>query len=263
MNRINNGGENLNKKIIAFSLILVSIISITFSSSALNESISWFTDPKADGQRPQKFANKGTIDKYSCIYLGDEETKNVYLTFDAGYENGNVEKTLDILKSQNVKGAFFVLPHFIKANPGLINRMITEGHLVCNHSTSHRDMSKINDFETFKKEISEIETLYKTQTGKDMAKYFRPPEGRFSEKTLQYAESLGYKTVFWSIAYADWDNKNQMQPEKAMNLLLSRLHNGAVILLHPTSDTNAKMLGSLITKIKEKGYTFSTLDNFK
>lgn len=239
------------------------VISFTNYSVSADQKFSWYTDPKPAGDRPLKFAAKETVDKYGAIYLGDQNLKTVYLTFDAGYENGNVEKTLDVLKAHNVKGAFFVLPHFIKANPSLVQRMTDEGHLVCNHSTSHKDMSKIYDFETFKNEIVGIENVYEQQTGKQMAKFFRPPEGRFSEKTLEFADKLGYKTVFWSVAYADWDNNNQMSPEKAKQLLLSRMHNGAVILLHPTSETNAKMLDGFISELKKEGYTFSGIDEFR
>ena len=189
--------------------------------------------------------------------------KKIYLTFDAGYENGNVEKILDTLKKNDVKGAFFVLPHFIKSNPDLIKRMIDEGHLVCNHSTSHKDMSKISSVEEFEKELSQIEEIYRNQTGKEMAKYFRPPEGRFSEENLKIAQKLGYKTVFWSLAYADWDNNKQMDPEKAKGLLMSRVHNGCVMLLHPTSDTNALIMDDLIKELKSRGYSFESLDEFQ
>lgn len=253
----------MNKKILFLIFCFCIIFCIVFSVSSDNGRFSWCTDPKTNGQRPQKFEAKELTDKYKSIYLGNENEKNIYLTFDVGYENGNVEKTLDTLKGQNVKGAFFVLPHFINANPSLVERMISEGHLVCNHSYSHKDMSKISDFKEFEKEIYDLEKLYKEKTGQDMAKYFRPPEGRFSENTLSFANKLGYKTVFWSIAYADWDNNRQIAPEKAKDLIVSRIHNGAVILLHPTSETNAKMLNGLILELKEKGYSFLTLDEFR
>ena len=224
---------------------------------------SWYTVPKNDGSRPDSFEAKDIIEKYNTIFLGKADEKKIYLTFDAGYENGNVEKTLDALKKHNVKGAFFVLPHFIKANPELIDRMISEGHLICNHSTSHRDMSSVSDPKSFKAELEGIEKVYKEQTGKEMAKYYRPPEGRFSELNLKHATELGYKTVFWSLAYADWDNNNQMAPERAKKLILSRMHNGCVLLLHPTSETNAVMLDGLISDLKNAGYSFGTLDEFE
>ena len=255
----------LLKKIATFAMVIATIATsahVFADKFSFQECFSWYTVPTKDNIRPTSFEAKEILDKYDVIYLGNENEKKIYLTFDAGYENGNVEKTLDALKNNNVKGAFFVLPHLIKANPELIQRMINDGHIVCNHSTSHKDMSKISDIEQFKKELSGLEELYFQNTGLEMAKFFRPPEGRFSEENLKMASELGYKTVFWSLAYADWDNNKQMPPEKAKDLILSRVHNGCVILLHPTSDTNAAILDELIKALLAQGYTFGTLFDF-
>lgn len=258
----------MRKKIITAAVSFA--IAVTSASVCCAESryesdrcFSWYTVPTKNEEQPTSFEARDIIDKYDTIYLGSPEKKKVYLTFDAGYENGNVEKVLDALKENEVKGAFFVLPHFIKANPDLIKRMSEEGHLVCNHSTTHRDMSKVADFEEFKKELEGLENTYREQTGNEISKYYRPPEGKFSEKNLEFAQQLGYKTVMWSLAYADWDNNKQPDPQKAKELVLSRVHNGCVMLLHPTSATNAAIIGDVICELKNRGYEFGTLDEFE
>lgn len=199
------------------------------------------------------------IDKKHCEY--DQDEKVIYLTFDAGYENGNIEKILDILKEKNVPGAFFILENLIKRNPELVKRMNEEGHLICNHTASHRDMSQITDLGTFKAELEKLETVCKDTTGVSVAKFYRPPEGRFSEINLQHAKELGYKTIFWSFAYVDWDNNAQMSEQEAIDKILKGTHNGEIILLHPTSATNAAILGQLIDAWTAEGFTFGTLND--
>jgi peptidoglycan-N-acetylmuramic acid deacetylase len=139
--------------------------------------------------------------------------------------------------------------------------MNNDGHLICNHTAKHKDMSRITEKSTFKAELEKLENIYRNATGKEMAKIYRPPEGRFSELNLKHATELGYKTVFWSFAYADWDNKNQMSQEEAIERILDCVHNGAIILLHPTSTTNADIMSRLIRELKGQGYRFETLDN--
>ena len=185
--------------------------------------------------------------------------KVVYLTFDVGYENGNVARILDAMKEENVTGAFFILGNVAVKNPALVKRMADEGHLVCNHTYSHRDMTG-QSREAVVAELERMEQACLEKTGVTMSKYFRPPEGKFDKELLRSAESLGYKTIFWSFAYADWDNGRQMHGDKAFNKIMENLHNGAVILLHPTSATNADVMGRVIREIKAQGYRFGTLD---
>lgn len=166
---------------------------------------------------------------------------------------------LDTLKKHNAPGAFFVLDNLIRRNTGLVRRMAEEGHLICNHTVRHRDMSGFSR-EEFEKELHALEDVLREYTGLEMAKYYRPPEGRFSEENLKYAQDMGYKTVFWSLAYADWDNAKQPAPDKAMALLDANIHNGAIVLLHPTSKTNADILDTLMTKWEKDGYRFASLD---
>lgn len=222
---------------------------------------SWFFKPNNKGLPPEEPAEVIELLKNNeGYYLGNTKEKELYLTFDEGYENGYTNDILDILKKHNVKAAFFVVKPYLKSNPDIIKRMADEGHLVCNHSAHHPSMAKITDFEKFKKELSEVEDLYKEITGKDMPKYFRPPMGRYSELSLHYTKELGYKSIFWSLAYYDWDPKKQPNPEEGKKKLLQRTHNGSIILLHAVSKTNKNILDDLLTTWKEQGYSFKTLD---
>lgn len=197
------------------------------------------------------------IDKHNTDF--SSEDKVIYLTFDAGYENGNVEKILDIMKDEQVTGAFFILENLVNRNSDLVKRMINEGHLVCNHTATHPDMSVKNTTDEFMKEILAMEDICE-KAKIQLSHYYRPPEGRFSEENLKIAAENGYKTVFWSFAYADWDNNAQSSPEKAIEKVISGTHNGEVILLHPTSATNAEILDDLIKEWKSMGFRFGTLD---
>ncbi len=188
-----------------------------------------------------------------------DEDKVIYLTFDVGYENGNVEKTLDVLKEEGVTGAFFILGHVISDNTALVRRMAEEGHTVCNHSVRHKNMSDWSDGD-FLAELHALEEQYAQATGSRMAAYYRPPEGTFSRQNLNCANKNGYKTIFWSFAYPDWDNEKQLSHERAKQIILENAHNGEVMLLHPTSATNAAILGEVISTLKAQGYRFGTLD---
>lgn len=220
----------------------------------------WFCVHAQNHERPRVDASLHYVEKYDGYYLGkNEKDKVIYLTFDAGYENGNVEKILDVLKNKQVPAAFFVLSHLVSKNTALINRMFEEGHTVCNHTAHHKNMATV-DRATFEKELNELSELCIGKTGKSMAKYYRPPEGSFNENNLKWAQELGYKTIFWSFAYADWDNQKQMSSEAAKQKILDNLHAGEVMLLHPTSDTNAAILGEVIDECRAQGYRFGTLD---
>ena len=220
---------------------------------------SWYFKKTSGGQRPPIASEMSFIEDYNGYFLGKDE-KVIYLTFDAGYENGNVEKILDVLKEKNVPGAFFILDNLVLKNTELVVRMADEGHTVCNHTAKHRDMSAVQSKDEFAEELNKMAQIYKDTTGYDMAMYYRPPEGKYSEENMQWANELGYKTIFWSFAYADWDNNAQPDPAKAKEKILSSTHNGEVILLHPTSATNAAILSDLIDEWTAMGYRFGTLD---
>ncbi len=245
--------------IIILAICMLSLLA-PFNANATDNSYSWYCKRVKNNEQPPLPAEFSFIDKYSCIWLDKSGSKKVYLTFDAGYENGNVEKILDVLESKNVKGAFFILLNLIESNPDLVKRMSDEGHFVCNHTAHHKNMSKISDPNVFKTELYILSDAYFDLTKKQLSPYFRPPEGTFSESNLKTIQDLGYKTVFWSFAYADWDNDSQPSPEYAKKKILDNVHDGAVILLHPTSATNAAVLSEVIDSIRAMGYEFGTLD---
>ena len=227
--------------------------------TSLAASQGWYCKHMSNGERPPVPAEMNYLENHNGYFLGEDE-KVIYLTFDAGYENGNVEKILNVLKDENVKGAFFILENLVKSNTELVKRMSAEGHTVCNHTAKHKDMTKMTSLEDFSAELKKMESIYKEYTGEELSRYYRPPEGKISEQNLEWADSLGYKTIMWSYAYADWDNNNQMSYENAINKIMSGIHNGEVLLLHPTSATNAEILPELIHRLKNMGYRFGTLD---
>lgn len=252
------------KKILFLLCFLLLISSLTVSVYSANGIYNWFCVHRKDHLQPTADPTISFVEDYNGYYIdkkhGDQcDEKVIYLTFDAGYENGNVKKIIDILNEENITGAFFVLGHLIDSNPELISQMFDGGNLVCNHTFSHKSMVGKNEAE-FKEELEKLETICFEKTGKKLSKYYRPPEGKFDEVSLKYAQNMGYKTVFWSFAYADWDNNSQMSPEKAKQKILDNIHNGEIMLLHPTSATNAEILREIIRELKEQGYKFGSLD---
>ncbi len=240
------------------SFLLVFVFCLTVFADTSTKKIEWYFNPTCDNTRPSGAVEAHFLEEYDAHYIGKDE-KSVYLTFDLGYENENVFKILDILKEENVPATFFLLRHTV-VNGESLSRILNEGHTVGNHTSHHKDMTKAEDLDTFRAEIEGLEKDFLTVTGKTLTKLYRPPQGAFSEQNLKWAKELGYKTVLWSLAYADWDNNAQMSPKAALNKLKSRMHNGAVILLHPTSATNAEILGDFIKELKNDGYTFKTAD---
>ena len=255
-------GLNMKKRTKIISLFLLLTYLVTLTVNAENTQYAWYI--KKNGSDTPNFPKETSIVKSNNGYYIDEIAsqkgeKVIYLTFDAGYENGNVEKILNILSEEDIKGSFFILSNVIRKNTALVKRMFEEGHEVCNHTKNHKNLTNLTN-EEIKNNLSELEKLCYDKTGYEMKKYFRFPEGRFDERTLCTVSDLGYKTFFWSLAYADWDNNHQMDEKKAMNNLLSNTHCGSVILLHPTSETNVKILPDLIKRWKEMGYSFGTLE---
>lgn len=221
---------------------------------------SWGLSFRQEGQSPSGSASGAQLAQYDAAFLGDTTQKVLYLTFDAGYENGCTEKILDTLKKHDVKAAFFLVGNYIEKNADLVRRMVEEGHIVGNHTMHHKNMSQIADKEAFAKELTDLEKLFFDTTGKELPKFYRPPQGVYSQENLRQAKELGYKTVFWSLAYVDWNNDSQPTKDYAFSKLLPRTHNGAVVLLHSTSQTNAEILDELLTKWKANGYRFETID---
>ncbi len=220
---------------------------------------NWGLSFQEEGKPPVGNATFEELAKYDAFYAEDTPDKVLYLTFDCGFENGNTPAILDALKKHNAKGTFFIVGNYLTTSPDLVKRMVEEGHIVGNHSYHHPDMSAMGT-EEFSAELGELETLYEQTIGTPMTKYYRPPQGKYSDNSLQVAKDLGYKTFFWSLAYVDWNQDSQPTHEEAFDKLLSRVHPGAIVLLHNTSKTNGEILDELLTKWEEMGYTFKSLD---
>lgn len=249
---------------------LVAILQTRFATSQKTSSHSncvllpeenWGLSFQEDGKTPIGNTTADDLKKYDAHYVGNPDEKTIYLTFDAGYENGNLPKILDTLKQHHTPATFFVVGTFVESNPDLVKRMVEEGHAVGNHTWSHPDMSKLTTKEDFFKELDSVEQKFNSITGAKMQKYYRPPQGKYSESNLQMAKDFGYHTFFWSLAHVDWQQDNQPSKEQAFDKLIGRIHPGAIVLLHTTSSTNAEILDALITKWESMGYSIKPLEH--
>lgn len=211
------------------------------------------------GTQPSGNASVQDLAWYDAYYVGDGSEKVIYLTFDCGYENGNTEPILDALKKHNVQATFFVVGHFLETAPDIVKRMAAEGHAVGNHTYHHLDMPTISDMETFQREVDDVADLFREITGTELSMYYRPPQGKCNTENLKMARELGYSTIFWSLAYVDWNQDDQPSHEEAFDKLTTRIHPGAIVLLHNTSQTNGEILDELLTKWEEMGYSFKPL----
>ena len=205
--------------------------------------------------------NMELFNKYGVLAIGNENSKNIYITFDLGYEAGYTESILDTLKSNNVKATFFITAHYLNTNTDLVKQMIEEGHIVGNHTVNHKVLPDISEKE-LEKEIMDLHTILYEKTGYEM-KYIRPPKGEYSEFVLKKCNELGYKTVMWSFAYDEWDENKQNRTEYGKEKILSNLHNGEIMLLHGTSKDNMEILDECIKEIKNEGYLIKSLDEFE
>ena len=230
---------------------------MTVSASAEG---NWGLSFQQEGKPPVANASAEYLKQFNAYYADQTEEKVIYLTFDAGYENGSTAAILDALKKHNASATFFLVGNYLETSPELVKRMVAEGHTVGNHTYHHPDMSKISTEESFSKELRDLEDLYRQVTGQPMKKYYRPPQGKYSESNLKMAKDLGYSTFFWSLAYVDWYEDKQPSKDEAFKKLLGRIHPGAVVLLHSTSKTNGEILDELLTRWEEMGYRFASLE---
>ena len=247
--------------LILAALVAAAALLLTQCNHSYLATGAWGLSFRQENAAPIGPASTQELARYNAAYLGNTEEKVIYLTFDAGYENGCTAQILDALKDHNVPAAFFLVGNYMEKNADLVRRMVEEGHIVGNHTMHHYDMSKLTENEAFCAELTQLETLFREVTGKELPKYYRPPQGTYSQDNLVMARDMGYRTVFWSLAYVDWNNDAQPTAEEAFAKLLPRIHNGAVVLLHSTSQTNAKIMDELLTKWKAMGYTFGTLED--
>ena len=222
---------------------------------------NWGLSFPKEGASPQANATPEELSASWAYYIGNPKEKVLYLTFDCGFENGNTPAILKALKKHHAPATFFVVGNFLETSPDLIRQMRKDGHIVGNHTFHHPDMSKISTKEAFAKELSDVEKLYQEITGEEMTRFYRPPQGIYSPGNLQMAKELGYRTFFWSLAYVDWYEDNQPTKEEAFAKLLPRVHPGAVVLLHNTSDTNAEILDEIPGKWEDMGYSFRSLED--
>lgn len=264
-------------KKIKFVFIIILIIVICILSSILMEEnetietssevvstkkIEWGIKRNDNHEQPDVGSeNRKILEENNGICLGNKDSKVIYLTFDEGYEAGYTPKILEVLKENDVKAAFFITAHYLNTEEDLVKQMIEEGHIVGNHTVNHKSMPSLTEGE-IKKEVMDLHTAIYEKFGYEM-KYIRPPKGEFSEKSIKYTNTLGYKTVMWSFAYEDWNEKKQPDEEKAKKKILDNLHNGEIMLLHGNSKTNTNILDSIIKEAKEMGYQFKSLDEFE
>ena len=266
--------QNKNlKNIIVTALLLtfsyfagqgIAHIQNVYASGALlpagsSASANWGLSFQEEGKAPTGNAAASYLKDFDAYFVEETEEKKIYLTFDCGFENGNTPAILDALKKHNAPATFFIVGNYMETSPDLVKRMVSEGHTVGNHTYHHPDMSKIGEMEAFRKELADLETLYEEAIGQPMTKYYRPPQGVYSESNQKMAQELGYQTFFWSLAYVDWYQDQQPSHEEAFAKLIPRIHPGAVVLLHNTSKTNGEILDELLTKWEELGYSFHPL----
>ena len=256
--------KNKRLKTTLCALLLTAVCGIGAGASSASQrvissrTLNWYAH-RVEGQPPSVMPEaKEFFYGYNAVFAGDGERKVIYLTFDSGYENGCTDAILQILQDKSVPAAFFLDGNYVRRNPELVVKMAHNGHLVCNHSLKHPDMTKLTDIGLYSMQLSEWENLVRA-LGVEPAKLFRPPMGKFSELTLKYDMQLGYKTVFWSVAHADWDTNKQPEPDAALKLLTQRTHPGAIVLLHSVSQTNAKILATYIDAMRADGYEFLPL----
>jgi peptidoglycan-N-acetylmuramic acid deacetylase len=258
--------SNLMKMVTMTLLFAVTFFALVFiggieeKTQPTSADGNWGLKFRQQGKPPDANATADYLKQFNGYYAEKTSEKVLYITFDAGYENGNTAKILDALKKHKVKAIFFLIGNYVNRNPELVKRMVDEGHMIGNHTYHHPDMSKIASREDFEKELKDLELKYEELTGKKMQKYYRPPQGKYSEQNLKMANDLGYYTIFWSLAYVDWYESDQPSREQAFQKLVPRTHPGAIVMLHSTSKTNANIMDELLTKWEDEGYTFKTID---
>lgn len=250
---------------LAIGLLLFCILQFSLYSQATtlsNEMIAWgFRRGENHEQATLDTKAEKVIRDYSGISMGNKQSKNIYLTFDCGYEAGYTEGILDVLKENNVKATFFITGHYLNTAGDLVKRMIEDGHIVGNHTVNHKCLPDISD-EQIKDEIMNLHNAVYDKFGYEMS-YFRPPKGEFSERVINVVSELGYTTVMWSSAYDDWDKEKQGRLEYGKKKILDNVHNGCVLLLHSTSEDNSKILADVIKEVRNMGYDFKNINEFE
>lgn len=248
--------------IFSLSVVLLNEDDNLVQTFSANQKVGWGVKRNKNHEQPDVDAeNKKVLEENNGICMGSKDSKNIYLTFDEGYEAGYTPQILETLKANNVKATFFITAHYVNSQPDLVKKMIDEGHIVGNHTVNHKSMPDLTD-EQIRKEVMDLHQSVYEKFGYEM-KYLRPPKGEFSVESLKATSNLGYKTVMWSFAYEDWDENNQPDESQAKEKIVNNLHNGEIMLLHGNSKTNTNILGSIIKEARNMGYEFKSLDEFK
>ena len=238
------------------------VVQTSSSAELSNKKIEWGIKRGNNHEQPDLGKrNRELIEKYNGLAMGNSESKQIYITFDLGYEAGYTNTILDILKQNNVKATFFITAHYVNTSADIVKRMIDEGHIVGNHTVNHKSMPSLTE-EQINSEVMDLHKTIYEKFGYEM-KYIRPPMGEFSEKSITVTNSLGYKTVMWSFAYEDWNENKQPEESTAKKKIIDNVHNGEIMLLHGNSTTNTNILGDIIKEIRNMGYEFKSLDEFK
>lgn len=223
----------------------------------------WWFERKADHSQSTAWGydTKYKFEQNNTFYVDktvSDDDKVIYLTFDCGYENGYTDEILDTLKKHNAQAVFFVTKSYIRDAKDLVVRMKEEGHLVGNHTVTHPNLANCST-EKVVKELTECADYMKEKTGYSMDPFMRPPEGAYSEKSLQITQDLGYKTILWSIAYLDWDTANQPGKDYVVDHFTKYHHNGAIPLIHVVSESNMQALDDVLTMLENEGYRFASV----
>lgn len=244
----------MNKFFILLSTIMLSFVNVS------QKSYGWGFSKNSNHMQPYIGKYLEEIENTNSYYVGDKDKKQVFLTFDAGYDNGNLIKILDILDEKEVEGTFFITGDFLNRFSDLVIEINNRGHIIGNHTWSHKNITKLSDDE-IREELNKVENKYKELTGEEIDSYFRPPAGVFNNRSLNVIKNNGYSTIFWSIAYKDWETNKEGNVNKSVSSVIDNLHNGAIILLHTVSNENVEALPIIIDKIKEEGYEIVSLNN--
>ena len=237
------------------------IVDVFSSSNFMkNETENWGLGFGTEGTAPTGNVSAEELKEDNAYYVGDTSQKTIYLTFDCGYENGHTKKILEALRTTNTKAIFFITGHYLTSATDLVLEMIKDGHLIGNHTYSHKDFTKSTNEEILK-DIEKLENKFYDLTNTKMSKYVRPPRGEFDERSLKLLMDNGYHSVFWSLAYVDWNQHTFNGNQYSYRQVMKRIHNGAIILMHTVSKDNAEDLESIIMKLKNDGYNFNSIEN--
>lgn len=238
-----------------------NIIETSSTETISNKKYGWGIKRADNHKQPDLSIYLNILKRYDGIAMGNSGKPFVYLTFDAGYEAGYTETILNTLKNNNVIATFFITAHYLNSQPELVKKIIEEGHIIGNHTVNHYSLPDIDD-NKIRTEIMDLHSAVYEKYNYEM-KFFRPPKGEFSERTLQLTKNLGYETVMWSFAYDDWDENAQKGEAYAKEKILKNIHNGAIILLHSNSKDNCNVLDYCIKEIKNMGYEIKSLNDFE